>query len=190
MCYASRPSRVVNVSSEAHRFGVMNVKNINLKGEYNDWKAYGQSKLANVMFTFELAKRLPASIRLDTNCLHPGVVETELWRCALNVTVVCTSVDNGCSLDHMGCIELHRETEENACQLKSKHMGCINMHEARSVSLHMHESCTAECSRSDPSSLSAGCLQFRSKCLGSMVHMFTAAAHLELQFVPNMSPNV
>jgi NAD(P)-dependent dehydrogenase (short-subunit alcohol dehydrogenase family) len=73
---------VVNVSSGAHLFGNFNVSNPNLKGEYNNWKAYGQSKLANVMFTFELAKRLPAQARVDSNASHPGAVSTELARCA------------------------------------------------------------------------------------------------------------
>lgn len=49
-------------------------------GAYNPLKSYGQSKLANVLFTYELARRL----RPDANCtvatLHPGVVNTELFR--------------------------------------------------------------------------------------------------------------
>ena len=76
-----RPARVVNVSSEAHKFGNIDVNNPNLQGKYNNWLAYGQSKLANVMFTFELARRLPAGTQVDANTLHPGVVSTELARC-------------------------------------------------------------------------------------------------------------
>lgn len=72
----------MNVSSTAHLFGNIDAQNINLTGSYNNWKAYGQSKLANVMFTFELARRLPADARIDTNTLHPGVVATDLARCA------------------------------------------------------------------------------------------------------------
>lgn len=75
-----RRCRIVNVSSSAHLFGNINTQNINLTGSYNNWKAYGQSKLANVMFTFELARRLPTAARIDTNALHPGVVATELAR--------------------------------------------------------------------------------------------------------------
>jgi NAD(P)-dependent dehydrogenase (short-subunit alcohol dehydrogenase family) len=75
-----RGCRVINVSSSAHLFGNIHVDDINLRKGYNNWKAYGQSKLANVMFTFELAKRLPQSAKVDTNALHPGVVSTELAR--------------------------------------------------------------------------------------------------------------
>ena len=87
-----RKTRIINVSSSAHLFGNINLKNPNLKDEYNNWKAYGQSKLANVMFTFELAKRLPANTTITTNTLHPGVVNTELARCALRmIHLTCVS---------------------------------------------------------------------------------------------------
>ena len=90
-----RTTRVINVSSDAHLFGDINTQNPNLTGEYNNWKAYGQSKLANVMFTFELAQRVPAEVRVDTNTLHPGVVSTELARCA----TVCRCVAMACRQD-------------------------------------------------------------------------------------------
>ena len=80
---------MVNVSSSAHLFGDIDVKNPNLKGKYNNWAAYGQSKLANVMFTFELAKRMPATAKVDCNALHPGVVATELARCVLCLESAC-----------------------------------------------------------------------------------------------------
>ena len=51
------------------------------KTEYNPRKAYGQSKLANVLFSKELARRLKESgDKINVYCLHPGVVNTELWR--------------------------------------------------------------------------------------------------------------
>jgi retinol dehydrogenase-14 len=68
------------VSSLAHRFGNIYVDDINLRKGYGRWKSYGQSKLANVMFTFEIARRLPRSAKLDANTLHPGLVNTELAR--------------------------------------------------------------------------------------------------------------
>lgn len=45
---------------------------------YSRWGAYGQSKLANLLFTYELAKRLPSHV--TANAVHPGVVATELFR--------------------------------------------------------------------------------------------------------------
>jgi NAD(P)-dependent dehydrogenase (short-subunit alcohol dehydrogenase family) len=47
---------------------------------YQPWVAYGQSKLANVLFTYELARRLPKDANCTVNALHPGVVDTELAR--------------------------------------------------------------------------------------------------------------
>ncbi len=71
----SAPARVVNVSSEAERFGKTHFDDPMLERNYNGWKAYGQSKLANLLFTFELAKRL-AGTGVTVNALHPGAVAT------------------------------------------------------------------------------------------------------------------
>ncbi len=70
----SAPARIVNVSSNAH-YGVdMEFENLNGEQEYKAWKAYQKSKLANVLFTYELLKKVPANITV--NCLHPGFVAT------------------------------------------------------------------------------------------------------------------
>ena len=70
----SAPARIVNVSSDAH-YGVdMEFENPNGEQEYKAWKAYQKSKLANVLFTYELLKKVPADITV--NCLHPGFVAT------------------------------------------------------------------------------------------------------------------
>ena len=71
------PGRVVVVSSAAHRFGQINFADPELHSSYGMMKAYCQSKLANVMFTFALARRLSGS-SITTNCLHPGTVRTGL----------------------------------------------------------------------------------------------------------------
>ncbi|CAL8470625.1 g10167 [Coccomyxa elongata] len=76
----SRPSRIVNVSSSAHMFGKINFEDLQSRRSYQPWIAYGQSKLANVLFTYELARRLPLDSNLTVNALHPGVVQTELQR--------------------------------------------------------------------------------------------------------------
>ncbi|XP_063700710.1 retinol dehydrogenase 12-like isoform X2 [Culicoides brevitarsis] len=75
----STPSRVVNVSSMAHLFGKINKDDLNSEKSYNSVNAYSQSKLANVMFTRELAKRLQGT-GVTTYSLHPGVISTELTR--------------------------------------------------------------------------------------------------------------
>ncbi|KAH8275610.1 hypothetical protein KR026_011491, partial [Drosophila bipectinata] len=76
---ASAPSRIVVVSSLAHRFGTIKVNDLNSEKSYSRKFAYAQSKLANVLFTRELAKRLRGS-GVTVNALHPGVVDTELFR--------------------------------------------------------------------------------------------------------------
>ncbi len=73
----SAPARVVNVASDAHRWGPMNFDDVEGAGRYRALRTYGQSKLANVLFTYELARRLDAP-RVTVNCLHPGAVATRL----------------------------------------------------------------------------------------------------------------
>src|SRR5215510_5292877 len=76
---SSAPARIVNVASEAHRNAHINFDDLNLENGYSGWKAYAQSKLANVLFTYELARRLEGT-RVTTNCMHPGVVGTNIFR--------------------------------------------------------------------------------------------------------------
>lgn len=76
---ASAPSRIINVSSIAHTRGVIDTSDFNSEKNYDPKKAYEQSKLANVLFTRELAKRLK-NTNVTVNALHPGIVDTELMR--------------------------------------------------------------------------------------------------------------
>lgn len=75
----SAPARIINVSSVAHKFGSINLEDINSEKAYDKNWAYAQSKLANVLFTRSLAKRLEGT-GVTAYSLHPGVVQTELWR--------------------------------------------------------------------------------------------------------------
>src|SRR2546427_12500145 len=75
---ASAPSRIINVSSVGHYNGHINFDDLNLEKEYGGWKAYGQSKLALVLFTHELAKKLQGT-RVTVNSVHPGTVATNIW---------------------------------------------------------------------------------------------------------------
>jgi len=76
----SRPSRIVNVSSVGHRFARgMNWDDLQLERGYDAAFAYGQSKLANILFTRELARRLPPE-EVIANACHPGSVRTGLGR--------------------------------------------------------------------------------------------------------------
>jgi NAD(P)-dependent dehydrogenase (short-subunit alcohol dehydrogenase family) len=74
------PSRIVNLSSGAHRFGGVDFDDIHFnKREYDKFVAYGQSKTANVLFAVELGRRLEGS-GVTINAVHPGVIMTELGR--------------------------------------------------------------------------------------------------------------
>ena len=70
-------SRIVVVASGAHKVGKIHFDDINLKKHFNVIKAYSQSKLANVLFTRELARRLKKR-RITVNCCHPGAVATNI----------------------------------------------------------------------------------------------------------------
>lgn len=76
---ASGPARIVNVSSDAHYSGKMNFEDLMGAQKYSSWAAYSQSKLANVMFTYELARQLEGS-NVTANVLHPGFVATGFGR--------------------------------------------------------------------------------------------------------------
>ncbi len=75
---ASSPSRVITVSSEAHRRGTIDFEDLSMERRYNWIDAYARSKLANVLFTYELARRLEGT-EVTALTLHPGVVATRIW---------------------------------------------------------------------------------------------------------------
>jgi len=71
---ASAPARIVNVASEAHRRTTsLDFGDLQTVRRYSGWKAYQRSKLCNILFTRELARRLAGS-GVTANCLHPGFV--------------------------------------------------------------------------------------------------------------------
>ena len=74
---ASGAGRIVNVASEAHRSARMDLEDPQKeRGRYIGWRAYGQSKLANILFTYRLAELL-ADTPVTANCLHPGFVASK-----------------------------------------------------------------------------------------------------------------
>ncbi|XP_072249531.1 retinol dehydrogenase 13 [Leuresthes tenuis] len=80
MMKSSAPSRVINVSSIAHRGGRIDFDDLFFSRKpYSALESYRQSKLANVLFTRELAQRIKGS-GVSAFCLHPGVIRTELGR--------------------------------------------------------------------------------------------------------------
>jgi NAD(P)-dependent dehydrogenase (short-subunit alcohol dehydrogenase family) len=89
---ASAPARIVTVSSEAHRM-LKTLDFGNLQGErsYKGFRAYAVSKLANVLHTYELDRRLRGS-GVTANCLHPGTVRTGIWSAAQGILRLVTLV--------------------------------------------------------------------------------------------------
>lgn len=76
---ASAPARIINVASEAHRLSALNFDDLQALRRYRFMRVYGQSKLANILFTYELARRLEGT-QITVNCLHPGAVATGLGK--------------------------------------------------------------------------------------------------------------
>ena len=75
----SAPSRVINVSSEAERWGKIDLDDLQSERRYRGFPVYGKSKLANIMFTYELAERLRGT-GVTANCMHPGSVNTNMGK--------------------------------------------------------------------------------------------------------------
>jgi retinol dehydrogenase 14 len=75
MLKQSAPSRVVTVSSEAERWGNIDFDDLQSKKKYRGFPVYGMTKLANIMFTYELAERLKGT-GVAATCMHPGAVNT------------------------------------------------------------------------------------------------------------------
>lgn len=72
---ASAPARIINVASDAHRNAHIDFDDLQGERRYSGWRAYCQSKLANILFTYALATRLHGS-GVTVNALHPGFVAT------------------------------------------------------------------------------------------------------------------
>ena len=72
---ASMPSRVVNTSSNAHKRSPLDFGDLQSEHGYSGFMVYSRSKLCNILFTRELARRLTGT-RVTANCLHPGFVDT------------------------------------------------------------------------------------------------------------------
>lgn len=76
---AAPSARIVNVASGAHRGVSIPFDDLEGRGRYSGWRAYQRSKLANILFTRELARRLTGE-PITVNALHPGYVKTQIFR--------------------------------------------------------------------------------------------------------------
>ena len=76
---AAPAARIVSVSSQAHQFGTMDFGDLGYEKGYNPMRSYARSKLANILFTYELAKRMQGS-SVVANTLHPGAVRSNFGK--------------------------------------------------------------------------------------------------------------
>jgi len=81
----SSAARVITVSSVAHMRGTVDFENLQGEKAFGGYNAYARSKLANVLFTYELARRLEGTT-VTANCLHPGVIATKLLRTGFSMS--------------------------------------------------------------------------------------------------------
>jgi NAD(P)-dependent dehydrogenase (short-subunit alcohol dehydrogenase family) len=95
---ASAPARIVNVASEAHRGSHLDFADLQCSSHYSGWRAYQRSKLANILFTRELARRLEGT-GVTANCLHPGFVASGfgdnnrgIWRLGIAIGKLVAAV--------------------------------------------------------------------------------------------------
>ncbi|XP_043496973.1 retinol dehydrogenase 14 isoform X2 [Polistes fuscatus] len=80
----SKPSRIVILSSITYKFGFLNLNNPNPTNSFLPVRHYFTSKYGNLMFTLELARRLEGT-GVVANCLHPGIIDTGIWRKTTNL---------------------------------------------------------------------------------------------------------
>ncbi|MGB1341037.1 MAG: SDR family oxidoreductase [Pseudomonadales bacterium] len=120
------PSRVITVSSMLHHKGQIDFESFASGGRYSAQKAYGQSKLANVLFAFELAERLKQTA-VTSNVLHPGGVATDIvrdmpWIVRKLLGLIFISPEEGAKTSIMLAADPELETTSGAyydqCKLK------------------------------------------------------------------------
>lgn len=81
----SPSARIINISSVSHFDADVDFENINAEKSFNAYKAYAFSKLANILFTYELAEKLKDD-KITVNALHPGAIGTKLLREGFNMS--------------------------------------------------------------------------------------------------------
>ncbi len=87
----SAPARVINVASSLHKFGKLDLQDIPIERGYSGGKAYRRSKLANIAFTYELARRI-SNQHVAVNAMNPGLVATNVGEAAGGIRAVMKGI--------------------------------------------------------------------------------------------------
>ena len=104
--------RIITVSSMAHQSGRIDLDDLAFKGGFDGYAAYATSKLANILFTRALAKRLAES-NVTANCLHPGVIDTKLLHAGFSI--------KGASVEQGARTSVHLATSDKVQAVSGKY---------------------------------------------------------------------
>ena len=125
-------ARVITVSSMAHQSGEIDIDDLTFKNGFDGYTAYANSKLANILFTRSLAKRL-AGTKVTTNCLHPGVIDTKLLHAGFSI--------KGASVAQGAKTSVYLATSENVANVSGRYFdNCREATPSRSA----RDDCLAE----------------------------------------------
>ncbi len=91
---AAGRARVIAVASIAHRLGSLDFEDLHARQQYGMWRHYGASKLAMIVFTYQLARRVAAT-GITANCLHPGIIGSNIESIPRWVVPLLTTPEKG-----------------------------------------------------------------------------------------------
>ena len=91
---AAGDARVIAVASIAHRLGRLDFEDLHAQRHYGMWRQYGTSKLATILFTYQLARRL-AGTGITANCLHPGIIGSNIESIPRWIAPLLTTPEKG-----------------------------------------------------------------------------------------------
>uniref|UniRef100_A0A3P9A3L0 Uncharacterized protein n=1 Tax=Esox lucius TaxID=8010 RepID=A0A3P9A3L0_ESOLU len=129
----SRPARIINLSSMAHKWGRIQLEDIHSERSYHSRRAYGQSKLANILSTRSLAERLKDT-GVTVYAVHPGIVRTDLKR-HMNLALLISwkivrpftkTVEQGAQTSIYCAVERKLETESGGYYSDCKPSRCTS----------------------------------------------------------------
>jgi NAD(P)-dependent dehydrogenase (short-subunit alcohol dehydrogenase family) len=121
---AAPKARIVNVASDAHRWGRIDFDDLGNARRYRAMRVYGQSKLCNILFTYELGQRLAGS-PITAVYLHPGEVATRLERNNGRIATVTASCSRRGPASHARGRRGHRRVPRDVARVESTTVGAL-----------------------------------------------------------------